>query len=78
MPENKNVIYSDLKTDEEGKSQINHLIPGKYYLKEIRTKEGYEKYEELIELQVALHEQFTVKSLIGTVLLTAGTLVMVL
>ena len=32
----------------------------------------------LILAFVFLHEQFTVKSLIGTVLLTAGTLVMVL
>lgn len=60
LDENKNVVYSDLKTDKEGKFEINHLIPGKYYLRETRAKEGYEEYEELIELQVALHEQYTV------------------
>lgn len=60
LDENKNVVYSDLKTDAEGKIEINHLIPGKYYLKETRAKEGYELYEELIELQVTLHEQYTV------------------
>jgi len=60
LDENKNVVYSDLKTDREGKIEIQHLIPGKYYLKETKAKEGYEKYEELIELQVAWQEQYTV------------------
>lgn len=60
LDENKKVLYSDLKTDKEGKIEIKHLIPGKYYLKETKAKEGYEAYEELIELQIALHEQYTV------------------
>ena len=60
LDENKKVVYMDLKTDEEGKIEIKHLIPGKYYLRETKAREGYEKYEELIELQVALHEQYTV------------------
>lgn len=60
LDENKNVVYADLKTDKEGKIEINHLIPGTYYLKETRTKEGYEMYNELIELKVALQEQYTI------------------
>lgn len=60
LDENKKVIYSDLKTNKDGKIEIKHLIPGKYYLKETKAKEGYEIYDELIELQIALHEQFTV------------------
>ncbi len=60
LDENRNVVYSDLKTDKDGKIEINHLIPGKYYLKETKAKEGYVPYEDLIELQVALHEQYTV------------------
>lgn len=60
LDENKKVVYSDLKTDKEGKIIINHLIPGKYYLKETNAKEGYEKYEELIEINIGLHEQCTV------------------
>lgn len=60
LDENKKVLYSDLKTDKEGKIEIKHLIPGKYYLKETKAKEGYEAYEELIELQIALHEQYTI------------------
>lgn len=60
LDENKNVVYSDLKTNNEGKIEIKNLIPGKYYLSETKAKEGYEKYEELIELRLALHEQYTV------------------
>lgn len=61
LDEEKRVVYSDLKTDSNGKIEINHLVPGKYYLRETKAKEGYEEYKELIELQVSLHEQYTVK-----------------
>lgn len=60
LDENKKVVYSDLKTNKEGKIELKHLIPGKYYLKETRAKEGYEAYQELIPLQVVLHEQYKV------------------
>lgn len=60
LDENKKVVYTDLKTDKDGKIEINNLIPGKYYIKETKAKEGYEKYEELIEIQISLHEQYTV------------------
>ena len=60
LDENKNVVYSDLKTNQEGEIEIKHLIPGKYYIRETKTKEGYEIYEQLIDLQVALQEQYTI------------------
>ena len=60
LDENNKLIYSDLKTNQEGKIEIKHLIPGKYYLKETKAKEGYELYEELMEIQLTLHEQYTI------------------
>lgn len=60
LDKNKKVVYSDLKTNKEGKIELKHLIPGKYYLRETRAKEGYETYQDLIELQVTLHEQYKV------------------
>lgn len=60
LDENRQVVYADLKTDQEGKIEIKHLIPGKYYLRETKAKEGYQLYEELIALQVSLQEQYTV------------------
>ena len=60
LDENKKVVYADLKTDKEGKIEISNLIPGRYYLRETKAKEGYESYEEWIEVQLSLHEQYTV------------------
>lgn len=60
LDENKKVVYVDLKTDKEGKIEISNLIPGKYYLRETKAKEGYERYESLIHIQLSLHEQYTV------------------
>lgn len=60
LDENKKVVYVDLKTNEQGKIEVNNLIPGKYYLRETKAKEGYERYEELIDITLSLHEQYTV------------------
>lgn len=61
LDQNKNIVYVDLKTDKEGKIEISNLVPGKYYLKETKAKEGYEGREDLIELEISLHEQYTIK-----------------
>lgn len=60
LDENKNVVYTGLKTDSEGKVVIENLVPGNYYLKESNTIDGYAIYEELIRLEVELNEQTTV------------------
>ena len=60
LDENKNVVYSDLKTDEEGKIEIENLLPGTYYLKETRTVEGYDLYEQLIRVDFKLNQEITV------------------
>lgn len=61
LDENKEVVYNNLKTDHKGEIELDNLIPGKYYLRETNAKEGYEKYEQLIEIDISLHEQYTVK-----------------
>ena len=60
LDENKNVIYNDLKTNNNGEIQVNNLIPGIYYLRETNTKDGYSKYEELIKISIKLNEQVVV------------------
>ncbi len=60
LDENKNIIYSDLRTDKNGKIVIENLVPGKYYIRESNTINGYEKYEEVIEANISLNEQLTV------------------
>lgn len=60
LDENKNVVYADLTTDKEGKIEIKQLIPGKYYVRETKAKEGYQLYPDLIELQVSFQEEYQV------------------
>lgn len=60
LDENKEVVYAELKTDKEGKLEITHLVPGKYYLRETKAKQGYKIYDKLIEVQVAMNEELIV------------------
>lgn len=60
LNENKEPIYVDLKTNEEGKIVINNLVPGTYYIKETKTIDGYEIYDELIEVKVQMNQELTV------------------
>lgn len=60
LDENKNPVYTNLITDEEGKFEINNLIPGTYYLKETKTLDGYEIYEQLIKVDFILNQEVTV------------------
>lgn len=60
LDENKNVVYTNLKTNKEGKIVIENLVPGRYYIKEINAKDGYNKYEELIAVDTELNEEVIV------------------
>ena len=60
---NKNVIYTDLVTDENGKIELDNLLPGTYYIRETRTLEGYELYDKLIRVDLELNETSTVNVL---------------
>lgn len=61
LNENKEVVYSDLTTNVDGKIIIKNLEPGKYYVKETSTLNGYEVYGEAIEVNLNYNEEFTVK-----------------
>jgi len=63
LDKNKNEVRKKLKTDENGKIEIDNLEPGKYYIKETKTIEGYEIYEKLIEVNLELNETSTVNVL---------------
>lgn len=60
LDQNKNTIYTDLITDENGQVVIDNLLPGTYYIKETRTIEGYELYNKLIKVELDLNEETTV------------------
>lgn len=60
LDENKNVVYTDLKTNENGQIEINNLVPGTYYLQETKTIDGYELYDQLIRVDLNLNQEVTV------------------
>lgn len=52
----QNIIYSDLRTNSSGKIVISNLLPGKYFVKEVKAVEGYMIYDKLIEIDLSLNE----------------------
>lgn len=57
---NKQILYSELRTDNEGIIEIENLIPGKYYLEEIEPPDGYYGYDQLIPIEVKLNEKLII------------------
>lgn len=60
LDSNKNILYSNLKTDKNGEIEIKNLIPGKYYIQENNAKDGYLLNEELIEFNISFNETLTI------------------
>lgn len=60
LDNNKQIIYSNLKTNKEGEIEIKNLIPGIYYIQETNTKEDYLLNEELIKFDISLNEELTI------------------
>lgn len=60
LDENKNIIYSDVTTNENGVATIENIMPGKYYIEEIKSPDGYTIYDEQIEIDVELNQKYVV------------------
>ncbi|MBQ3413923.1 MAG: Cys-Gln thioester bond-forming surface protein [Clostridia bacterium] len=60
LNENKNIIYTNLVTNENGKIIIKGVMPGKYFLRETKAKDGYVKTDKLIEINVKYNQDFTI------------------
>lgn len=56
LDNNKKTIYKNLKTNEKGEIIIKNIIPGTYYIRETKSKEGYILNSELIKITVKLNE----------------------
>lgn len=59
--EDKELIYENLETDNEGKTLIEGILPGKYFIKEVLTKKEYNLLEEEIEIEVEFNEITNIK-----------------
>ena len=60
LDENKNVLYDNLRTGKDGKIIIENIIPGRYYLKETKTIEGYTLLRDLVNINLDFNQQATV------------------
>ena len=60
LDENKKVIYSDLETGEDGLVKIKGIMPGKYYIQEVKSPNGYSIYDNLIEVEIQLNQGYRV------------------
>lgn len=61
--ENENILYENLETDEFGKIKIEHILPGKYYIQEVETIDGYILNSEVIEVNIEFNENKNVNVL---------------
>ncbi len=60
LDENKNIMIENLVTNENGEIVLNNMLPGKYYISEIETLEGYNLYTDLIEANLDFNEEFQI------------------
>ena len=60
LDQNKKPVYTDLITDAQGKAIVTGLQPGKYYLEEVKTLDGYVKYDKLIEFEIDYNQELTI------------------
>lgn len=57
--EQKELVYTDVITNDEGRIIVKEILPGKYYIEEIKSPDGYTPYEGLIEIDVKLNQKYT-------------------
>ena len=60
LNENKEIILKDIVTDGNGEIVLINMFPGKYYLEEVETLDGYVLYTDLIEIGLDYNEEFEV------------------
>lgn len=57
---NKKLIYKELKSDENGIINLKKVLPGKYYIKEIKAPEGYKLDNEMKSFSIGYNENIIV------------------
>lgn len=60
LDSNKNVLYTNLISDDKGQILLKNLLPGIYYLKETKAPTDYELYEDYIKLEIGFNEEISV------------------
>lgn len=60
LNEKGEIKYSNLKTNKDGEIIVEGMQPGKYYLEEVASKQGYQKLEGKIEFEIKLNEELAI------------------
>jgi len=60
LDQNKNILYSELTSNSKGIVEIDNLLPGKYFIEEVKAPQGYYGFEGLIPVELNLHETMIV------------------
>ncbi len=60
LDENQNPVYTDLVTNAQGRIELTNMLPGTYYLEEVKQKDGYTKYENQIYFELDLNQNLTI------------------
>lgn len=60
LDEEKEIVYSNLTTNESGEIIIEGILPGKYYLEEVKSIDGYKKLEKMIEFEITINEELEI------------------
>ena len=60
IDENGEIKYSKVKTNEKGEIIIDGILPGKYFIEEVSTKQGYIKLNNKVEFDIDLNEEVEV------------------
>ena len=60
LDDKKQYVYTDITTDENGIAVIENINPGRYYVEERMSPDGYSTYTPLIEINVELNQRYVV------------------
>lgn len=61
LDENYNKVLTNIKTNKEGKVVLENMLPGVYYLREVKTADEYHVYPEEIKLELSFGTEIIVK-----------------
>ena len=56
LDEDKNIVYSDVTTGSDGRVSLENIMPGTYYIQEIKAPDGYTPYDKLIQVDIKLSQ----------------------
>lgn len=60
LNKDKEIVISEIKTNNNGEAIIDNVIPGIYYVKEIQSPAGYILYDGYIQIDSEFNEELTI------------------